>query len=221
MRFAPLSPTNLARGLADRIQSRPGQQSAGAVVGFDGPPECGVGALADAVADELRGRGAPVIRASTAWWWRPAALRLELGREDVEMLLTGWVDADALRRELIDPVTGGDGNYITRLRDPDTGRSFRQPPETVPPRALLVLDGPFLLATELPLDLLVGFALGRGTLRRSLAPDQQWWTRAFETYDDRYQPLESADVLLAYDHPSAPAAAGLTVEQKVGPAKRR
>lgn len=209
MRFVPLSPTRLVGELADLIGSRRNGRSAGAVVAFDGPAECGVDELADAVAEELRGRGAAVIRASTSWWWRPAALRLELGREDVEMLLTGWVDADALRRELVDPVRSGSGSFISRLRDPVTDRSVRQQSAPVTAPALLLLDGPFLLATELPVDLLVGFQLGRGTLLRSLPPQRHWWTRAFETYDDRYRPLEAADVLLAYDHPSAPAAGGL------------
>jgi hypothetical protein len=208
VRFAPLNPTKLVGELTDRLVRRR-EGPGGTVIGFDGPAECGVTALADAVAEELRGRGAAVIRASTSWWWRPAALRLELGREDVEMLLTGWVDADSLSRELVDPVRSGGGSFISRLRDPMTDRSVRQPPTAVSGPALLLLDGPFLLATELRFDVLVGFQLGRGTLLRSLPPHHQWWTRAFETYDDRYQPLEGADVVLAYDHPSAPAAAGL------------
>ncbi len=215
MRFVPLSPTKLVGALADRLQSHLDGRPGGAVAGFDGPPECGVGVLADAVAEELRGRGVAVVRASTSWWWRPAALRLELGREDVEMLLTGWVDADAMRRELVDPVRSGSGNFITALRDPATDRSVRQQPVAVSTPALLLLDGPFLLATELPLDVVVGFSLGRGTLLRTLTPQQHWWTRAFETYDDRYQPLESADVLVAYDHPSAPAAGGLVGSRPV------
>lgn len=209
MRFAPLSPGRLVGELADRLERRPTDGKAGSVIGFDGPAECGVGTLADAVGQELGARGVPVVRASTSWWWRPAALRLELGREDVDMLLTGWVDADALRRELVEPVTAGAGTFISRLRDPATDRSVRQAPTPVPPAGLLLLDGPFLLATELPLHLQVSFQLGRGALVRSLPPQQQWWTRAFETYDDRYQPAESADVLIAYDHPSSPAVAGL------------
>lgn len=124
------------------------------------------------------------------------------------MLLGGWVDAEALRRELVDPVTAGHGTIITRLRDPDTDRSVRQQTAPVPPQAVLVLDGPFLLADELPVDILVGFQLGRSTLVRSLPPQREWWTRGFETYDDRYGPTEAADVLVAYDHPSAPALAG-------------
>ena len=77
------------------------------------------------------------------------------------------------------------------------------------------------LTTELPFDVLIGFQLGRGTLVRLLPPQQQWWTRAFETYDDRYQPLEGADVVLAYDHPSAPAAAGLGTDRSARPGKRK
>lgn len=209
MRFVPLSPGRLVGELADRLERRPADRAAGSVIGFDGLTECGIGTLADAVGQELGARGVPVIRASTSWWWRPAALRLELGREDVDMLLTGWVDADSLSRELVEPVAAGGGTCISRLRDPATDRSVRQPPVPVPAQAILLLDGPFLLAAELPLHLRVSFQLGRSTLARSLPPQRQWWTRAFETYDDRYQPAESADVLIAYDHPSAPAVADL------------
>ena len=73
---------------------------------------------------------------------------------------------------------------------------------------------------ELPLDVHIAFQLGRGTLLRSLPPEHQWWTRAFETYDDRYRPLEVADVLLAYDHPSAPAVAGLPDGRTSRPGRR-
>ncbi len=210
MPFTPLTPGKLDEALADWILL-PAEPlgSAGTVIGFDGPSEIGTVDLADRVADGLRSSGRPVIRASANWWWRPPALRLEMGREDVDMLLTGWVDSDAIRRELIAPIVLAAGSYITRLRDPESGRSVRQEPRPAQPGAVLLLDGPFLLAAGLPLDSVVGFAVSRGAIARALPEDRTWWGPAFERYRSEYDSESQADVLLSYDHPSAPAASGL------------
>ncbi|SDO93912.1 hypothetical protein SAMN04515671_2415 [Nakamurella panacisegetis] len=212
MRFIPLTPARLVDELADWIGELHGRRivtaTAGTVVGFDGSAEVGTTELADRVAERMRGRGAVVVRATTNWWWRPAALRLELGREDVDMLLTGWVDDEALRRELFEPVAGG-RPHITRLRDPGTDRSVRQTPARVPAGSVVILDGPFLLAADLPLDASVFAQVGPGALRRSLPDDRQWWLEADARYGAEYHPADRADVVLSYDHPSAPAARGL------------
>ena len=76
--------------------------------------------------------GRSAVRVSTSWWWRPASLRLEFGRTDVDMLLGGWVDDAALRRELLDPFgpggtrslpspATGPGHRPVRPRGPDAG----------------------------------------------------------------------------------------------------
>lgn len=211
MRFVPLTPIRLVDELAQWTQELVGRCAAGqtgTVVGFDGPAEAGATDLADRVAERLRSRGIAVVRATTTDWWRPSALRLEFGREDIDMLLTGWVDADALRRELIEPVAAGRA-HITRLRDPATDRSVRQTPEVVPPGIIVLIDGPFLLAAELPLTALVVVQVGGGALGRALAADRQWWLAADERYRSRYRPADEADVVLSYDHPSSPAARGL------------
>lgn len=218
MRFTPLTPAKLVVELAEWIRHRAGESVGGGrapgagngtVIGFDGPAEIGTTALADRVAEALRSAGRPAIRASTNWWWRPSALRLELGRQDVDMLLTGWVDADAIIRELIGPVVSGAGPYITRLRDPETDRSVRERPTIAPSGAIVLIDGPFLAAASLPLDALVVLSTGRGALARALPPERGWWPAAFERYQADYRPAESADVVLSYDHRSAPAARGL------------
>ena len=214
VRFTPLTPARLVEELAawcaDRAQraSAGGADLAGTVIGFDGPAGIGATVLADAVAASLRRSGRPVFRATTDWWWRPAALRLELGRQDVDMLLDGWVDDRALQRELIAPLHAG-ASVITRLRDPSSDRSVRQRRELAPRGAMLLLDGPFLLAADLDLDALIGFAVSPGTLRRTLPADRQWWSAGFARYERDHRPSERADVLLSYDHATAPAASGL------------
>jgi len=178
------------------------------VIGFDGPAEVGTSALADDVAGALISTGLLVVRASTQWWWRPSALRLELGHRNVDMLLAGWVDADAIRRELIDPLASG-RPYITRLRDSRTGRPVRENRKPVRPGAVLLLDGPFLLAAVLPLDAVVLVNTSAAALSRALPAHSAWWSEAFEVYQREYQPVQHADVVLSYDHPATPAAAGL------------
>ena len=205
MRFTPLTPTRLTDELATWIESLlPGRTR----VGIDGATEIGATGLADAVAERLRTRGRPVVRASTTWWWRPASLRLEYGHQDVDMLLTGWVDSGSLRRELLDPLApGGSGDHVTRLRDPQTDRSLRERRSRAEPGTILVLDGPLLLAADLPLDAVVHLQVSSSTLGRVLGPDRQWWLAGFERYRSEYRPVENSAVVVGYDHPSAPAAA--------------
>ncbi len=209
-RFRPLAPDRLVDALADRVVRRRSAGPIGALcIGVDGPTEIGAEALADRWADRLGALGIPVVRASTSWWWRPSALRLEWGHQDVEALLHGWVDRAALIRELIDPVRHPPRGYLTRLRDPATDRSVRQLPAAALPGTVLLLDGAFLLAARLPLDEMVTLTVTPGTLARSLPPGRQWWLPAALGYDELYQPADTADVVLSYDHPAAPAATGL------------
>lgn len=225
MRFTPLTPARLTQELAEwafRLATADGPplsigsgsvhqatSAQGIVIGFDGATEIGTSTLADSVGEALRVFGTQVIRASTSWWWRQSALRLELGRHDVDMLLTGWVDADSLQRELLDPVHAGDQPFITRLRNPATDRSVRQLPQGPVMGSILLLDGPFLLAAGLPIDGLVHLGVGPRTLSRALGPERSGWTAAFTRYAEDYRPAEAADIALSYDHATRPAAAGL------------
>jgi hypothetical protein len=131
-----------------------------------------------------------------------------LGHTDVEMLRTGWVDSAALRREVLDPLgPAGSGSYLTRLRDPVSDRSIRDERSVAPEHAALLVDGPFLLTEHLPLDAVVHLLVSPGTLSRSLPDERQWWLGAFERYGRLDRPLDAAAVVVAYDHPGAPAAA--------------
>ena len=204
MRFTPLTPERLVSDLADWIVDLPQEHPR---VGIDGAAEIGATALADAIARRLAELGRPGLRASTSWWWRPASLRLELGRTDTDMLLGGWVDGAALRRELLDPLgPAGSGNHLLRLRDPMTDRSVRDARFAAPPRAVLLLDGPFLLADQLPLDAVVHLQTSRSTLARALPADRQWWLDGFDRYRTE-DALEGLAAVIAYDHPRAPAIA--------------
>ena len=214
MRFVPVTPTRLTEDLAGWINERPAEHP---VVGFDGPAEIGTAALADAIALRVRTLGRPVIRISTRWWWRPASLRLEYGRTDIDMLLSGWVDTEALRRELLDPLRpGGSGQYLPRLRDCATDRSLREERVAVAARAVVLLDGPFLQATGLAMDAVVHLQATDGTIARALPADRHWWVEAFQRYRDQDRPADGASVVVAYDHPLAPAVGWLDGVESAG-----
>jgi hypothetical protein len=205
VRYRPLTPDLLVRELADTIDRRTEPHPR---IGFDGFEEIGATALADAVAESLRELGRPVVRVATRWWWRAASLRLELGRTDVDMLLYGWVDTGALRRELLDPVAAGSpAGYLPRLRDPTTDRPVRDPRRPVEPRTVVIMDGPFLLTDPTGLDVVVHLQVSSGALTRTLPPDRQWWIEAYERYRTDETPAARAAAVIVYDHPAAPAIA--------------
>ena len=206
VRFTPATPERLVDSIARWIDDRSPERG---VVGFDGPEEIGTAALADNVAARLIAVGRPAVRVSTRWWWRPASLRLEFGRQEVDTLLRGWVDSAALGREIIAPLAAGASHIVARLRDPTTDRSLREQTEAVPANAVVLLDGPFLAALEFTVDALVHLKVSNAALARRLPAERQWWIPAFERYRREYRPEDRADVVVSYDHPSAPAMAGI------------
>jgi hypothetical protein len=203
VRYIPSTPDRLVRDLTGWIV---GLDQLHPRIGIDGAVEIGAAELADSIATSLQTLGRPVIRTSTSWWWRPASLRLEFGRTDIDTLLDGWVDGPSIRRELLDPLgPGGSGCYLRRLRDPDTDRSIREARVTAPQQAVLLLDGPFLRTARLPLDAVVHLQVSAATLARAMPADRQWWVEAFDRYRVDERPAEGAAVVVAYDHPAAPA----------------
>ena len=206
MRFTPATPERLVERIARWIDDRSAERG---VVGFDGPEEIGTAALADSVASRLVAAGRPAVRVSTRWWWRPASLRLEFGREEVDTLLGGWVDGAALGREVIEPLRAGSTHIVTRLRDPATDRSVKEQSQAVPSNAVVLLDGPFLATLQLTIDALVHLKVSDAALARRLPAERQWWMQGFHRYRKEYPPDDRADVIVSYDHPNAPAMAGI------------
>jgi len=80
--------------------------------------------LASSLLQPLQVLGRPAIHVRADSFWRDASLRLEHGRNDVESLVSDWLDVAAMRRELLDPLgPGGDGRYLPSLRDPVSNRA--------------------------------------------------------------------------------------------------
>ena len=160
----------------------------------------GVGAdeLAPLVAAQAAALGRVPVVVPARGFWRPAGERLQHGREDWQAFRDTWLDAAALRREVLD---SGDG-YLPALWDVDRDRSARLAVLPLPERALVVVPGLFLLGVGLP-GLAVHLPLSPGALRRRGVP--LWQLPAFTTYDDDVRPSELADVVVRAEDPLRPA----------------
>jgi uridine kinase len=119
-------------------------------VAIDGPDVAGKTILADELAPVLERSGRPVIRASVDGFHRPRAERFARGPESPEGYYLDSFDYPALRAALLDPLgPGGNRQYRRRVFDFRTDTPEATPTETAPAKAILVLDGIFLLRREL------------------------------------------------------------------------
>ena len=194
MRLRPRTPPALAEELAARAAALP----CPARVLLDG---VGSGALADALVDPLARAGRLGLRVSAGDFLRPAGERFELGREDADALRSRWLDRDALRREVL----SSSDTWLPALWDAERDRSARQNRRPLSPRAVLLVDGVFLLGAGLPADLTVHVALSSAALRRRQVPE--WQLPAFAAYDREVRPGDGCDVLVRAEDPSRPAVA--------------
>ncbi len=176
-------------------------------VGLDGPRSAGGHRLADELAGRLALRSRPPLRVCAQDFLRPASLRLEHGRDDPDSFYEDWYDTGALRREVLRPLAAG-RPYLPTLRDPGTDRSTRAARRPAPARAVLLLDGPFLLHPELAgdLDLVVHLALNPAARRRRTpVADADRELAAYDRYDAEVGPAVVADLVVRWDDPARPA----------------
>ena len=114
-------------------------------VAVDGPDAAGKTTLADEVADELRRRSRPVIRASADAFERPRAERYRRGRELPDGYRLDSFDHASLIRVLLDPLgPDGDRLYRTASFDLDADVPLDAEPALAAPDAILLVDGVFL-----------------------------------------------------------------------------
>lgn len=193
--------------LVDRLLDlKPEDGSPWPRIAFDGAPAARPGDLAVRVAETLRARGRPSQIVDSHGFLRPASLRLEHGRHDVEAYYDGWFDTGALWREVFNPLdANGDGRILPDLRDPVTDRATRSAYVPLPPGGFLLLHGPFLLRHWFPLDLSVHLQLSPPALRRRTPEADHWTLPAFERYAQETDPAATADVLVRADDPRHPA----------------
>lgn len=139
---------------------RPSQQIAEAIlalpadrvrrVAIDGVDGAGKTHFADALATELTGRGAHVIRASADGFLETPRTRHRRGRDSAEGFFRDSFDYGRMCRLLLDPLSArGNREYVREVYDPKREREVKRLPELAPPDAILVLDGIFTHRDEL------------------------------------------------------------------------
>ncbi|QNP73332.1 uridine kinase [Streptomyces roseirectus] len=207
VRLEAITWDRLSDHLAERLSGlEPTDGSPWPRVAFDGAPAARPGDLAARVAEGLRVRGRPSRVIDTHGFLRPASLRFEYGHQDVDAYYDGWFDTRALWREVFTPLEpGGTGRVLPDLWDPATDRATRSPYVELPPGAVLLLHGPFLLRHWFPFDLSVHVRLSPGSLRRRTPEADQWTLPAFERYERETDPATAADVTVRADDPRHPA----------------
>ena len=198
--WTPVAPDAVPGRLADWLAAEPGIVR----VAVDGPPAGAPDDLAAALLGELRHRGRPAAWIRAATFWRDASVRLEHGREDVESYLD-WLDAGALRREVLDAAAADPPTYLPSLRDPKANRSTRVAPVPAPDGLVLIISGSLLLRHDLPFDRTVHLALSPAARARRTSRDDAWTLPAYDRYDAETRPAEAADVVLKLDDPRRPA----------------
>jgi uridine kinase len=119
-------------------------------VAIDGVDGAGKTHFADELAGELRGRGAPVVRASVDGFHNPVRTRRRRGRYSPEGFYRDSFDYGRLIRLLLDPFgPEGSGNYVPEVYDWKRERELSRQPELAEPRSILVVDGIFVHRDEL------------------------------------------------------------------------
>jgi hypothetical protein len=206
VRPEPVAAGGLPDVLADLLAAGPGDRAGALRVLVDGAAAAEPGRLADALVSPLRLRGRPAVRVDAGCFLRPASLRLEHGRTDPDAYYEDWLDAGALRREVLDPLgPGGSGRYLPSLWDAATDRATRAGYLAAPAGAVLLLDGALLLGRGLPADVAIHVRLSPAALARRTPPAQQWTLPAFDRYGAEVDPAAVADIVVRADDPRHPA----------------
>jgi hypothetical protein len=199
--WTPVTPADLAARLVSRLIERPGVLR----VAVDGPPCAEPGALAESLVAPLHAAGRPALHVRAVEFWHDASLRFEHGREDVETYRR-WLDADALRRETLEPAGRG-APVLPSLRDPVSNRSTRAPARELEPGTVLLVSGALLLGRGLPFERVVHLAVSPAARRRRTPAADAWTLPAFDAYDAEVDPATCADTVIKLDDPRHPALA--------------
>ncbi|WKX74169.1 uridine kinase [Streptomyces sp. XD-27] len=210
MRWEAITWERLSEVLADRVTAaRTADGGSWLRVAVDGAPAARTGDLAERLSQTLRTRGRPALVVAARGFLRPASLRYEYGRQDVDSYYSGWTDTGALWREVFTPLEpGGTGLVLPDLWDPVADRATRSPYTRLPPGGVLVLHGPLLLGHWFPFDLSVHVRLSPSALARRTDDGERWTLPAFARYEDEVRPAETADIVVRADDPRHPAWSG-------------
>jgi uridine kinase len=202
------------------------------VVGIDGPDCAGKTTIADSLAVALR---TPTVRASVDGFNRPRAMRYERGELSAEGYYLDSFDYPALLDRCLLPFRGGEPalrttSYEHRRDTEDPGGAV-----AVPARAVLIVDGVFLLRPELREVWTLSVYLRVSpteTLRRAHRRDLDLFGSRKEIerryagrylpgqalYRERADPEMHAHILVDNERPEAPRIEHWNVQDLTGPA---
>ncbi|MFI5956556.1 uridine kinase [Cryptosporangium sp. NPDC051539] len=181
-----------------------GRENSRLRVAIDGADAAEPGRLAESLVEPLRAGGIAVAVVHARDFLRPASLRLEYGKTDPDSFYDLWLDERGLTREVLTPWAAG-GRYLPALWDVATDRAVRADYRPVPPRGVVLVEGPLLLGRGLPFDLAVHVRLSGGALRRRTSADEAWTLPAFERYEEEVEPTAIAEVVVRADDARHPA----------------
>jgi uridine kinase len=191
-------------------------------VAIDGVDAAGKTTLADELAEVIRARGRPVIRASVDSFHRPRVERQRRGALSPEGYYHDSFDYPALLMSLLVPL-GPDGSrrYCGAAFDHRTDARVHLPVEVAPVDAVLLVDGVFLLRPELVhqweyrvfVDVAFSTVLDRAVERDralfgSAAVVEERYRRRYipgqQIYLAEARPHERADMIVHNDDPGKP-----------------
>jgi uridine kinase len=203
----------IARHVEQLLEERPR-----VLLAVDGPDAAGKTTLADVFAAELP---APVIRASIDGFHNPRRIRMRQGEWSGEGYYQDSFDYSALHARLLAPFAGGEPAVATQVFDHRQDAPAECAPTAVPARAVLVLDGVFLLRPQLRdrwdlsiyLDVGPEITLSRAVIRDlalfgSAEAVQRRYLRRYlpgqALYQSEASPRETADFLVDNTDPGNP-----------------
>jgi uridine kinase len=120
------------------------------LVAIDGVDGAGKTVFADELAEVLKPRGIAVLRASVDGFHHPPSIRYRRGRRSPEGFFLDSYDYRAVRRLLLEPLTGsGERRIVRRVYDVHAEEPVEAVTESVADIEVLVFDGIFLHRPEL------------------------------------------------------------------------
>ncbi len=171
--------------------------------------------MANELADELKGSGRNIIRASVVGFHNPKGIRYSKGEDSPEGYYFDSFNHEAMAEVLLDPLSSGNFQYETAVFDYATDSEVVLPVQIATSDSILITEGIFLFRPELvkywdlkifidvDFKIAVKRAIGRGTEREYIGAEQEITDR----YNQRYipgqklyfkkaNPKEQADIVI-------------------------
>ena len=210
--------TDLLAVLADRVERvRP---AAVALVAIDGVDEAGKTTLARELSAAIEKRGRAVVEVSIDAFHQPSTIRYRQGRESDEGYYRDSFDLDRFREFVLEPLEAGGSASVRRAcHDLGTDARLEPDPVSVPPGAVVLVEGIFLHRPELrdawdfsiflrtTFEVTVARAIERDggdgdAVRRSY---QQRYVPGQQLYLREADPERHADWVVDHDDPQSPS----------------